>query len=96
MAVDYEQDVIPGAGMGSSAAEIVGGIMIADRAYRLGLDAGSRLDIAYALERRPDNVAAALGGGMVVCYRDKGRYHYHKVAVCPQLEILLFVPRSGR
>lgn len=94
LAVEYEENILPGGGWGSSAAQIVAGIILADRCYGLGLASGIMLDIAQALERHPDNVAAALGGGMVVCYRKKGKFYYQKMAVSPHLEVLLFVPHS--
>ena len=51
-------------GLGSSAAAIVAGLMAADHLF--GLDA-DLLAQATALEGHPDNVAAALRGGFVVC-----------------------------
>ncbi len=52
-------------GLGSSAAAYVGGLLAA-RAFS-GEDAGDLLPDATALEGHPDNVAAALRGGLVVC-----------------------------
>jgi homoserine kinase len=51
-------------GLGSSAAAIVAGLMAADHLFELDADL---LAHATALEGHPDNVAAALHGGMVVC-----------------------------
>jgi homoserine kinase len=54
-------------GLGSSAAAIVAGLMAADHLYELGL---SREDVyarAVELEGHPDNVGAALYGGIVLC-----------------------------
>ncbi len=51
-------------GLGSSAAAVVAGLLAAD--YLEGGD-GEILDAATALEGHPDNVAAALSGGFVVC-----------------------------
>ena len=51
-------------GLGSSAAAIVAGVLAADHLYELDADL---LDAAVALEGHPDNVAAALQGGFVVC-----------------------------
>ena len=53
-----------GAGLGSSAAAIVAGLAAADHMYEL--DAGL-FDIAAGMEGHPDNVAAALLGGFVIC-----------------------------
>jgi homoserine kinase len=54
----------PAAGLGSSAAAIVAGLSAADHMYELDADL---FPLAAALEGHPDNVAAALLGGFVVC-----------------------------
>ena len=52
------------AGLGSSAAAIVAGLMAADHMYELDADVYPH---AVEIEGHPDNVAAALYGGFVVC-----------------------------
>lgn len=51
-------------GLGSSAAAIVAGLMAADHIFELDADV---LGLAAELEGHPDNVAAALHGGVVIC-----------------------------
>ena len=51
-------------GLGSSAAAIVAGLLAADHMFELDADL---LSLACELEGHPDNVAAALLGGFVVC-----------------------------
>ena len=51
-------------GLGSSAAAIVAGLMAADHLFELDADL---LALACELEGHPDNVAAALYGGFVIC-----------------------------
>lgn len=51
-------------GLGSSAAAIVAGLMAADHLFELDADL---LALASELEGHPDNVAASLLGGFVVC-----------------------------
>ncbi|MDQ6916169.1 MAG: homoserine kinase [Actinomycetota bacterium] len=51
-------------GLGSSAAAIVSGVMAADHLFELDADL---LATATEVEGHPDNVAAALLGGFVVC-----------------------------
>jgi len=51
-------------GLGSSAAAIVAGLMSADHLFELDADL---FEQASALEGHPDNVAAALCGGFVIC-----------------------------
>src|SRR5207244_3853811 len=51
-------------GLGSSAAAIVAGLAAADHLFELDADL---LGAATEIEGHPDNVAAALHGGVVVC-----------------------------
>jgi homoserine kinase len=51
-------------GLGSSAAAIVAGLVAADHLFELDAEL---LALASELEGHPDNVAAALEGGFVVC-----------------------------
>jgi len=55
------------AGLGSSAAAIVAGLVAADSMYELD---APLFETAAALEGHPDNVAAALLGGFVICAGD--------------------------
>jgi homoserine kinase len=57
-------DIPLSGGLGSSAAAIVAGLMAADHLFELDADL---LALAAELEGHPDNVAAALRGGFVVC-----------------------------
>ncbi len=51
-------------GLGSSAAALVAGLMAADHLFELDADL---FELASGLEGHPDNVAAALEGGFVIC-----------------------------
>jgi homoserine kinase len=55
------------AGLGSSAAAIVAGLLAADHLYELAQEPEDGLARAAEIEGHPDNVAAALFGGFVVC-----------------------------
>jgi len=57
-------EIPPAAGLGSSAAAIVAGLCAADHMYELD---APLFEHARSLEGHPDNVAAALYGGFVVC-----------------------------
>lgn len=57
-------DVPLSGGLGSSAAAIVAGLLAADSIFELDSDL---LALATEMEGHPDNVAAALLGGFVVC-----------------------------
>jgi len=54
-------------GLGSSAAAIVAGLFAADHLFELALSREEMLVRASELEGHPDNVAAAIYGGFVVC-----------------------------
>ncbi len=74
-----------GVGLGSSAAAIVAGLVAADHMYELDAPLLSR---ATKLEGHPDNVAAALRGGFVIC-TDGGADRFDPV---PGLEGVLATP----
>jgi len=75
-------------GLGSSAAAVVAGLLAADHLFELDADV---LTLAAELEGHPDNVAAALEGGFVVC--DGTRVH--RLEVPMGLEAVLVVPNEG-
>ena len=57
-------DIPLSGGLGTSAAAYVGGLLAADHLFELDADV---LALACELEGHPDNVAAALHGGFVIC-----------------------------
>jgi len=59
-------------GLGSSAAAIVAGLFAADHLFELALSKEEMLGRATELEGHPDNVAAAIYGGFVVCGLEAG------------------------
>jgi homoserine kinase len=75
-------------GLGSSAAAIVAGLLAADHLFELDVDV---LALASELEGHPDNAAAALEGGFVVC--DGPRAHRFEPPM--GLEALLVVPTEA-
>jgi homoserine kinase len=61
------------AGLGSSAAAIVAGLVAADHMYELD---APLFDLAASIEGHPDNVAAALLGGFVICTQGEPPHRY--------------------
>jgi homoserine kinase len=55
------------AGLGSSGAAIVASLLAADHMYELALSREELFTRAARLEGHPDNVAASLHGGFVIC-----------------------------
>jgi homoserine kinase len=74
------------AGLGSSAAAIVAGLVAADHMFELDAPV---FDLAAELEGHPDNVGAALHGGFVVCPDDGPPVRFDPV---PGLEGVLVIP----
>jgi homoserine kinase len=73
-------------GLGSSAAAIVAGLLAADHMFELDADVRA---LATELEGHPDNVAAALEGGFVVCDGP----NVHRFDPPMGLEAVLVIPR---
>lgn len=61
---DISSEIPLSGGLGSSAAAILAGLMAADHIFELDADL---LALGTELEGHPDNVAAALEGGFVIC-----------------------------
>ncbi|KAL9098710.1 MAG: hypothetical protein Q9163_005678 [Psora crenata] len=61
-------DIPLGRGLGSSGAAVVAGVMLGDAVGGLALSKDRILDFCLMIERHPDNVAAALFGGLVGAY----------------------------
>jgi homoserine kinase len=80
-------DIPLSGGLGTSAAAYVAGLMAADHLFELDADL---LALASELEGHPDNVAAALYGGFVVC-ADGGAARFDVPA---GLEAALVVPHE--
>jgi homoserine kinase len=74
------------AGLGSSAAAIVAGLCAADHLYELD---APLFEAARELEGHPDNVAAALHGGFVICPPDGEPVRFDPA---PGLEGVLAIP----
>src|SRR5919198_1332922 len=72
-------------GLGSSAAAYVAGLLAADHLFELDADI---LALATELEGHPDNVAASLHGGVVICADGQATRFDPPVA----LETVLVVP----
>jgi homoserine kinase len=78
-------EIPPAAGLGSSAAAIVAGLSAADHLYELDAPI---FELACELEGHPDNVAAAIHGGFVICDGDSPT----RLDPPPGLEAVLAIP----
>lgn len=81
-------DVPLNGGLGSSASAIVAGLVAADSIFELD---APLLEHATAIEGHPDNVAAALRGGFVVC-ADGDAVRFDPP---PELEAVVVIPHEA-
>ena len=79
-------------GLGSSAALIVAGVMAANELHELGLTRQEMLLLATEVEGHPDNVAAALYGGLTVSAMDGGRAITRRFPLSDRLHFAVLVP----
>jgi homoserine kinase len=80
------------AGLGSSAAAIVAGILAADHLYELAQEPEDVLAKAAEIEGHPDNVAAALYGGFVVCANNNGTLTSTRLDPPQGVEAVVVIP----
>lgn len=80
------------AGLGSSAAAIVGGMIAANAFLGRPLGREQILELAVQMEGHPDNVAPALYGGMVISGRRQERLCTYRTLPAPGLRLQLAVP----
>lgn len=85
-------DIPLAAGLGSSAAAIVAGLMAADHLYELALESSDLLGHAAEIEGHPDNVAAALHGGFVVCSSQDGAVTSTRLDPPDGVEAVVVIP----
>ena len=83
-------------GLGSSAAAVVAGVVLADRLLDLGLTPDASLRIAVEIEGHPDNVAGALRGGLVLAYLSEGGWRAESLAPSAELRPVALIPESVR
>ncbi len=81
-------DIPLSGGLGTSAAAYVAGLLAADSMFELDADL---LALATELEGHPDNVAAALRGGFVIC-ADGTTARFDPP---PELEAVLVIPQQA-
>lgn len=83
-------------GLGSSAAAVVGGLVLADRLLGTSLEPDRLLELAVDLEGHADNVAACLRGGGVVAYLSGRGWRAEPLALHPDLRPVILVPEHER
>jgi homoserine kinase len=91
--IEIENEIPVAAGLGSSAAAIVAGILLAARHLGKQPDAEEVVGLASEIEGHPDNVAAACHGGLVVAAQvENGRVRVARTALPENLDLIAVVP----
>jgi homoserine kinase len=83
-------------GLGSSAAAVVGGLVLADRLLGTALGPDRLLEVAVDVEGHPDNVAACLRGGLVVAYLSRDGWRAERLEAHPAVRPVLLMPEHER
>lgn len=94
IAFRLKQTIPLGRGLGSSAAAIVAGLVAADHLYELALSEEELLARGTELEGHPDNIAAAIFGGFVICDPGDGPPDASRFPPPDGLEGILVIPRE--
>lgn len=87
-----QTDIPISRGLGSSAACITGGIMIANRLMDHRLSVDDIIEIGTEIEGHPDNIVPAVIGGMTVSIHEDNRVSYTKVKVPDLLRFVVMIP----
>jgi homoserine kinase len=94
LTIDAASEIPVGYGLGSSAAAVVAGALLADATLGLALPRERVVAIGAAIDGHPDNVAPAVYGGCALAVRmpEGAGLHVTALAVAPLLEFLIAVP----
>jgi len=80
-------------GLGGSGAAIAGGVYLANSLLRGGFSVDEMLNIAVEIEGHPDNVSAALFGGLTVnCFDANRTVHCRSVKIEHNLSVIACSP----
>ena len=88
-------NVIPlSRGMGSSAAAIAGGLVAANTLCGSPYAPNELLEMAATIEGHPDNVAAAVLGGLQLVVSDGPQLYTAPIPVPEEMQAVLFIPEA--
>ena len=91
--VRCQNDIPLARGLGSSAAAIAGGLAIANALCPQQFSQNELLEMAATIEGHPDNVAAAVLGGLQLVISDGPQLYTVPVSVPAEIHAVLFVPQ---
>ena len=79
-------------GLGSSAAAIAGGLVAANAIASTTFSSSDLLEMAVTIEGHPDNVAAAVLGGLQLVVAEDDHIWTAPISIPPEIHGVLFVP----
>ena len=93
--VECKNAIPQGRGLGSSAAAIVAGLVLASELTYARASEDELLQMANAIEGHPDNVAACLLGAMTIAWlEDDGKANSVSMNVHPDISPVLAIPQT--
>jgi homoserine kinase len=91
--IDIHNDIPLGKGLGSSAAALTAGVVIANDVLGLGWKRPRILDEAARIEGHPDNVAACVLGSLVTSATSPGgAAHAVRLEISPRFGVAVVIP----
>lgn len=93
LSLELDSQIPLSRGLGSSASAIVAGLILGNQWAGNPFSNEELLQFAYEMEGHPDNVAAALYGGMTVAYVKDGNAHAMRIPVGKPVTFLAIVPQ---
>ncbi|MCL5292124.1 MAG: homoserine kinase [Actinobacteria bacterium] len=81
-----------GRGLGSSASAIVGGLVAANELAGAPLSHQEIFKMATQIEGHPDNVAAALFGGLTICYQTEDGWRSLPLRPADSIKAIVLIP----
>jgi len=90
--VEVNNNIPAGAGLGSSATAVLGGIITAILLSGKKIDYQQVLDMAITIEKHPDNITPCLMGGFTVSGVVDGHVYYNKFSLTRDVKLLIAIP----
>lgn len=90
--IDVDSNIPISRGLGSSASCIVAGVLAANKILNFPLSDGEVLNLANLIEGHPDNVSAALNGGITVSATERGKVLTNKIIPADLFKLVALIP----
>ncbi|MCA9975675.1 MAG: homoserine kinase [Anaerolineales bacterium] len=86
-----ENNIPIGSGLGSSGAAVVAGLLVANTLLDNPLSFADVQRLAIGFEGHPDNVVAALHGGLILAVHDEADWHIEPISL-PAQQVIIVLP----